>query len=134
MVEINYVAVVVAGVAAMVVGFLWYGPVFGKQWMALMGMTPPAEKPAGMNKLYAIAFVGALLTAYVMAHFVELLNVSDMNGAVELAFWAWAGFMVPLQMSKALWESRSWTLVGLNAGHDIVQLAIVTSILATWMW
>ncbi|HLD39833.1 MAG TPA: DUF1761 family protein, partial [Candidatus Nanoarchaeia archaeon] len=33
----NYLAVLVAAIAAYVVGFLWYGPVFGKKWMALMG-------------------------------------------------------------------------------------------------
>ena len=39
-VEINYLAVLVAGVAAVAVGFLWYGPLlFAKPWMKLMGHT-----------------------------------------------------------------------------------------------
>src|SRR5216117_550063 len=33
----NWVAIIVATVAAMVIGFLWYGPVFGKSWMTLSG-------------------------------------------------------------------------------------------------
>ena len=37
--NINYIAVVVAAVASMAVGFIWYGVLFRKQWMSLMGFT-----------------------------------------------------------------------------------------------
>ena len=35
-VAVNYLAVLAAAIASMVIGFLWYGPLFGKQYMALM--------------------------------------------------------------------------------------------------
>ncbi|MBI3341870.1 DUF1761 domain-containing protein, partial [Candidatus Curtissbacteria bacterium] len=35
--QINYMAVVAAAVVNMVLGFLWYGPLFGKPWMKMMG-------------------------------------------------------------------------------------------------
>ena len=37
--EINYWAVVVAALSAFVVGWMWYGPLFGKSWMELNGFT-----------------------------------------------------------------------------------------------
>ena len=39
---INYGAVVGAAVASMILGSLWYGPLFGKPWMAAMGFTKDA--------------------------------------------------------------------------------------------
>jgi len=36
---VNVLAILVVGVAYMVVGFLWYGPLFAKPWMKLVGMT-----------------------------------------------------------------------------------------------
>jgi hypothetical protein len=53
-VQVNYVAVLFAVVASMVVGFAWYSPVlFGKQWMKLMGLTKEnmesAKKGDGEN-------------------------------------------------------------------------------------
>ena len=33
---INYLAVLGAAAASIVLGFLWYGPLFGNQWAALM--------------------------------------------------------------------------------------------------
>ena len=37
--NINLIAVGLAGLMGMTVGALWYGPIFGKQWMKLMGFT-----------------------------------------------------------------------------------------------
>jgi hypothetical protein len=31
--NINWIAFVVAALSTLVVGFLWYGPLFGKAWM-----------------------------------------------------------------------------------------------------
>ena len=37
---VNYFAVIVAAVVAMVIGFAWYSPqVFGNRWMAYLGTT-----------------------------------------------------------------------------------------------
>ncbi len=33
MFQINLLAVVVCAIASMVLGMLWYGPLFGKKWM-----------------------------------------------------------------------------------------------------
>ena len=40
-IEINYLAVILATIAAVVVGFVWYSPaLFGNQWAKLRGMDP----------------------------------------------------------------------------------------------
>ena len=39
MYEVNLLAVLVAGIVPMIVGFLWYGPLFSKRWLALMETT-----------------------------------------------------------------------------------------------
>ncbi len=70
----NWIAIVVAVVAAMVVGFLWYGPVFGASWMASNGFTMDeaahkvykngVELPMSMTPMYfniAAMIVFALL-------------------------------------------------------------------------
>ena len=37
--QINFLAVLVGGVINMAVGFVWYGPLFGKLWLRLIGKT-----------------------------------------------------------------------------------------------
>ncbi len=36
---VNYWAVLTCGLVSMVVGSIWYGPIFGKLWMRLNGVT-----------------------------------------------------------------------------------------------
>lgn len=31
--------IIVGGIAMYVIGMLWYGPIFGKAWMSMSGMT-----------------------------------------------------------------------------------------------
>ena len=61
-IPINYLAVLAAAVSNMVLGFLWYGPLFGKTWSKLMGwgeMTP--EKMNVGYYLAAMLVMGAIL-------------------------------------------------------------------------
>lgn len=140
-VPINYLAVLVCGIVSMVLGFLWYGPLFGKQWMALSGITPPqagAEKPKeGMGKRYALAFVGSLIMAYVLAHSLvfadEYLKVSDVSGGLMAGFWSWLGFIAPVTLGTVLWDGKPWKLWILNNAYYLIQLLIFGVILALWI-
>lgn len=49
-VAVNYLAVVVAAIIYLVVGFLWYGPLFGRRWMALMNITPSSMAGGAIAK------------------------------------------------------------------------------------
>ena len=35
----NWVAIVIAAIAQFIIGWVWYGPLFGKTWMSMMGMS-----------------------------------------------------------------------------------------------
>ena len=72
-VTINVWAVIVCAIANMALGFMWYGPLFGKQWVAMMGWTPEQMK-MGQEKMqkdgwktYLMAFVGSVIMAWILA-------------------------------------------------------------------
>lgn len=135
LVSINYWAVLVAAIASMVVGFLWYGPLFGRLWVQLSGMTDKKLKEAkkkGMGKTYAIAFVSTLVMSYVLAHFVDYLEATNISGAVQLAFWLWLGFFATVQLGNILWEGKPLKLYLINVAHYLVALVVMSVILAVW--
>jgi hypothetical protein len=140
MVEINYLAVVVAAVASMVIGGLWYGPLFGRQWMAFMGYTPEQcaspEMKAAAKKSYAIMFVGSLVMAYVLAFSIALadiaLQTSGLSSGLMGGFWNWLGFVAPVLLGAVLWERKPWKLFFLNAAYYLVTLLVMGVILALW--
>lgn len=137
---INYVAVVAAAVASMILGFLWYGPLFGKQWIALMGFTKAhmeAAKVQGMTKQFVLAFIGSLVMAWVLAHSLVFasayLNATGPSAGLMAGFWNWLGFIAPVTLGSVLWEGKSWNLWLLNNGYQLLSLLVMGVILAIWM-
>ena len=133
--SINYLAVLAAAVVSIILGFLWYGPLFGKQWMQLMGITNKQMKEGskkGMSKTYAIMVVSTLLTSYILAHFVDYMQASSMMDGIVLGFWIWLGFIATVQIGSVLWEQKPVKLYFINTLHTLVNLAVMGAILAVW--
>ncbi len=66
--EVNLLAVLVAGIVPMIVGFLWYGQLFGKRWLELMETTAEEiQKNFNPWKTHGASFVLALVTAFILA-------------------------------------------------------------------
>ena len=55
--DINWIAVLVAAVSAFMIGGIWYGPLFGKKWMELVGKTEEDIKDANMLMIYGPVLV-----------------------------------------------------------------------------
>ncbi len=138
-VDINYLAVLGAAAASMVIGSLWYGPLFGKQWMALSGIGPDMIeriKAKGMGKTYVLAFVGSLVMAYVLAHALifasAYLKIAGMQAGLMAGFWNWLGFVAPVTLGVVLWEGKPWRLWVLSNGYYLASLLAMGVILAIW--
>ena len=134
MIEINYVAVLVAAVVAFVVGFVWYNPkVFGTMWMRLAKVNPDsAEAKKMMTQSIVMGFVTTAISAYVLAHFVAVWGAADFIDAVQLGFWVWLGFVATVLLGGVLWEKKPIAVYIINAGHYLVTLLIMGAILAIW--
>lgn len=135
MIEINYLAVLATGVVAMILGFLWYGPLFGKTWMALVGMTPEAvakSKKKGMTASYLMMFIGALITASVFAWILESIAQVSIEAGMIGGFWLWLGFIAPVMLGKVLWEGKSWKLYFIDVSYYLVLLMVFGAILGGW--
>ena len=133
--EVNYLAVVVATVISFLFGWAWYGPVFGKKWMALMGYTKENMTSMKMKPITAmvLGFVSNLVMAYVVAMLAGLLGLSGFGGAFTLAFWVWLGFVATISMGSVLWENRSWSLYCFNVVYQFVLIFIMAMIVVMWM-
>lgn len=134
--SVNYMAIAAAAIINMVLGFVWYGPLFGKPWMKMMGYSKEdmekAKKSGMMPKLYATAFVGAVVMAYVLTHFVQLGGaMAAMDGAM-VGFWIWIGFIATTTLSGLLWEQKPFNLYLLNNGYYLVLLLVNGALLAVW--
>ena len=64
-VNINWLAVLAASVVGFAVGFLWYGPLFGKAWLKSVGLSEEDTQNGHMGKIFGISFVCQFIMAYI---------------------------------------------------------------------
>jgi hypothetical protein len=135
---INFLAVLVAAIAAFIIGFLWHGPLFGRQWIKMMAI-PQSEvdamKAKGMGPMVPrmiAALVQQLIIATVMSHLASALSVSGAMAAVLFAVLLWFGFIATVLLNSVLWENRKMDLYLFNVSYHLVSLVVISLIVVLW--
>lgn len=134
--NVNYWAVLVSAIASMVIGSIWYGPLFGKLFMREMGMDQwSKEKQDKMKKSmglsYFAQFIASLVMFYVVSGMVVGFGKTTVGGGVLTGFIVWIGFVVPIKLGDAIWGGKK-TLFWLGIGNMLVTLLAVGAIIGTW--
>jgi hypothetical protein len=132
MMNVNLLALLLCAVAHMALGMLWYGPFFGKMWMKEIGFTKAdgeMAKKNGMGPTYTMAFVSALITAFVLAQFLQLTQATTVPQALMTAFWAWLGFVATIAINTVLFEKRTLTVYVINIAYNLASLLAMSAIL-----
>ena len=129
--EINYLAVLVASLIGFVIGFLWYGPVFGKAWMAESGMTEEKVQSGNMAKIFGTTFVLQLIMTYCLAMFLADDSI-DLAMGTFYGFLTGAGWILPTIVINNLYEQRSFKLSFIQGGYWVVVFTLMGLVLGAW--
>ncbi len=79
--EFNFLALFVAALSTLVIGFIWYNPkVFGTIWMKESGLTEEKMKGANMP----LIFIMAVFFAFLISMILQFLTIHQW-GAVGMA-------------------------------------------------
>jgi len=131
---INYLAVIVAAVAAWLAGAVWY-MVLAKPWMNALGKTPAEmEECKGQPKSvlpFIFAFVGALIIAWVLAGLLGHLGPAFLtvrNGALSGLF-CWLGFVFTTMLVNNSFAMRKPMLLLIDSGHWALVLGLIGAII-----
>ena len=134
----NLLAVLVAAISTMVLGFLWYSPMlFAKPWMREMGYDPNDKaKVEEMKKTagpaYAGSFVASLVSAFVLDHFLIGLHAASVPRGLHIGFGVWLGFVATVQLTGVLFQKNSWKLFAINTGYQLACYLAMAAILVVW--
>jgi heme/copper-type cytochrome/quinol oxidase subunit 2 len=127
----NYLAVVVAAVAAFVASSVWYA-IFGNAWMELRGIDPSTAADA-TTPAWTMLFVFAqsLVVAFMLAYFVVHLGIVDWKGAVRLGALVWV-FPAMILLGSVVHENVPLMLAAIHAGDWLVKLLLMAVIVGVW--
>jgi hypothetical protein len=138
-VPMNWVAVVVAAIAYMAIGFAWYSDLlFGKQYRKLMGVKDSDMKPGKdfMMKMMVLGIISALIMAYILTHNIvfagSYLGTSGLVLGLSTGFFNWLGYQLIIFINGYLYERKSVQLTVINASYMLIALLAMGVIIAVW--
>jgi len=135
---VNVWAVLVAAIATMVLGFLWYSPMlFARPWTIAMGYDPDdkaklAEMQQKAGAMYGIAFVGSLVSAFVLAKVIDGLTINTALYGMKVGFAVWLGFVATVQVTDKLFGNRPMKLFLINTGYQLLCYLATGAIIGAW--
>ena len=127
--EINYLAVVVAAVAAFIFSGIWYG-MFGSR---LTELHPAyADSTALSAKDVVVELARNLVVAAVLAGLANQIGIENWAGAALLALALWVGIVVVLLAGSVYHEKVAVKLAAIHAGDWLLKLAAIAIIVEVW--
>jgi hypothetical protein len=158
--EMNFLAILVAAISALVIGFIWYNPkVFGNAWMQAAGLTEEQIKGGNMVKILSLALLFSFMLAFLLTGIVihQYGAISLVGGDPSKALPSYAAFMadygdafrtykhgalhgfisglflaLPIIGINALFERKSAKYIFINSGYWIVTLTVMGAIICGW--
>lgn len=117
---LSYFAIVLAAVVSFMFGWLWYGVLFSKQWMAAVGKTEEDLKRQGPSPApFVIAFIAQLVMAWVLAGVIGHLGPGEVTfkNAIIAAALIWAGFVITTLAVNHAFQGAKRALTLIDGGH-----------------
>ena len=128
-----YWDILIAAIVSMILGFTWFGPLFGKQWMKLMNITNKQMKDAKKKGMPSSTWIWMIISTLVTVSILSMFTAPySMGGAVRAAFWIWLGFIAPIQLGMVLWEGKPWALYFLTTSYYLINIIISALILQSF--
>jgi hypothetical protein len=161
--EINFLAILVAAIVPLIMGFIWYNPKFlGTAWMREAEMTEDKMKSGNM----AVIFGMSLVFSFLLAFFVQMLTIHQFGAlgmiggdpAADGILPSFQAFMddygthfrtykhgalhgamagifmfMPVIAINGLFERKSWKYILINGMYWTVCLTIMGAIVCGWV-
>src|SRR5689334_18275506 len=122
--QVSLVATLAAAVAGMMLGALWYGPLFGKAWISALGVgEDELKRRVNPGVAYGLTFVLSLVAAFVFGMFLgphPSLALGLGAGASAGICWVAASLA-----TNYLFEGRRPALIFINGGFHAVRFTLI---------
>jgi len=132
--HINWLAVLVAGIAYFMLGGLWYSKaLFGTKWASLqkIDMNDPNMKK-GVGAIMFYSFILMLLTAAGLAILIVRAGVMHIDGAVRLGLVTGLLFAVTSVSISFVYEKKPIALHFITGAYLLLGNIIAAIILVAW--
>jgi hypothetical protein len=131
-ISLHWWAVIVAALAQWLLGWAWYGPIFGKAWMKLTGQSMDGGSKSDGIRAMVWGLLCALVMSLILAMLISSAPLPSVWCGLLIGATMWLGFIATTMINPVLYERRPFKLYVLNSGYYLISLAIMGLILASW--
>lgn len=126
--HINLIAVILATIAGVGVGFIWFSQkIFGEKWASSIPSVEAEIQPSPW--IYLINFLATLLMAYTLAQFIYFLEATTALKGLMVGFWAWLGFTFTTSITDYIYAHRPLITYAITYGYQLFSLCLMGAIL-----
>ncbi|WP_265766956.1 DUF1761 domain-containing protein [Fodinibius salsisoli] len=126
-----------ATLSTFVVGWLWYGPLFGKAWMSAVGVTEEDLEKGNMTKIFGLSFIFEFIMAFNLAMFLtgspEAAEQMSAGTGAFYGFLTGFGWIFFALAVNSLYEDKSWKYIFINGGYWTVSFTVMGLIIGAWI-
>lgn len=127
---LDWWAIVVATAAAFALGALWYGPLFGKAWVAALGKSEDEIQPTPTP--FVVSAVAALITCVVVAALMHGLDLTGIGPGLLFGLITGVGYIATSMASDSAFCGWGWKLWAIQAGYRVTYSALMGTIIGAW--
>jgi len=131
-VQTHVLSIVLAIIVSYGVGFLWHGPLFGKQWMELNKLPTPKKEDMKFSMMLpglSANFVLVLVQSAVLGRTFQIVSLANIGQALIIATIIWLPFSALLLVNIYAWSGRPVKLMVLDCGHALASLWAIAAVL-----
>ena len=130
---VNPWAALVALLAHMLIGVLWYSPVlFGNAWVRLSGVKKEDIQSSDVNKAMAMTIAWSVVKVYGLALLVGATGAAGVVGGLTLGLLLAVTIVLPSIGINYAFEKKPGALLALTVGNHAAALVVACAILAVW--
>jgi hypothetical protein len=137
--SVNYLSVLVATVAAFMLGAIWYGTL-SKAWIAAQGKTMESIKQEQAQKVgqmsaflpFLIVFVSNLVMATMLYGIMKHVGPFTVRAGMISAAFCWLGFVLTTIATNYAFQGRKPMLTVIDAGYWLAALLVSGAILGAF--
>ena len=128
---INWLAVIVCMVIAMVSGFVWYHPkLFYPAWQEGLGKSGQPGNPS--PTIYVFTVIAAFVEVISIRLMVDLMGNTTAGSGAMSAFMLWLGFVAPTSLVNKLFAGHGFKVWAIEAGNHLLNFLLFGAILGAW--
>lgn len=128
----NYVAIMIATIFSVILGFVWYSPVvFGKRWIKLNNIDPKKIRDS-RSGMYFLPVISSIITVSILILLTYLLDATTWQAGAFIGLIAWFGFTLPTQLLPWAFSGKKMEALLLDTIYPLISFILMGALIAGW--